>query len=136
MKVLLLFAMVLVPALQSELKILDTPDGGIRPAPCAVTCSGVGRWDETGWMSRWLDSGSNSGKVYKKINLQDCNFISAPVVTVTAASGGNREVVCPSLTVWHANKSQFFVYSVEDTTASKMKNDQCNVYWSAFGYNC
>ena len=132
MKVLLLFAMVLVPALQSELKILDTPDGGIRPAPCAVTCSGVGRWDETEWYWKWMWDGS---KVFKNINISGCKFVSPPTVVTATTRGGSD---CLPVTVSYVSETQFDVYSVGDTTETvqKMEGGKCSVNWIATGYNC
>ena len=134
MKVLLLFAMVLVPALQSELKILDTPDGGIRPAPCAVTCSGVGRWNDENNNYKWQNSRINPGKVFKFINIGNCNFVSAPVVTTTSVS--MKMAGCPAVSVWYLTESYVTVYSVQDTSAKQMRSDECDIHWSAFGFNC
>ena len=33
---------------QGAIKILDTPDGGKYPEPCALTCHGISRYNETG----------------------------------------------------------------------------------------
>ena len=130
----LIVTLVLVPAVQGELKILDTPDGKTGPAPCALTCSGVGRWNDTDPYC-WLNSGYHPAKVYRHVDIRGCNFVSAPVVTTTTGSISFTGL-CPSVTVTFVNSKQFNVYSVEDVRASKMLRDECSVYWTATGYNC
>ena len=131
---LLMIAMMVAPALSSELKILDDPGGSTRPAPCALTCSGISRWDEADKTGKyeWKYSGEYEGKVYKIVEMSDCKFVSPPVITATT---GGKEL-CPSISLRHIWESQFYVYSVEDTTHDRMKTNKCYVHWSAFGYNC
>ena len=131
MMTLLLISMMVAPALQNELKILDTPDGDARPAPCALTCSGIARWDETGDYG-WHRSGSYQGKVLRRVSMSGCNFVSTPVVT--ASTRGVR--LCPSITQLAGDSGWFDEYTVEDSTADMMKKNRCNIHWSAFGYNC
>ena len=128
---LVMIAVVLVPSLESELKILDTHDGGTGPAPCSLTCVGSGRRH-----SGWVDSGSNPGYVFMMIEIEECNFVSAPVITTTTVTAGSQLVVCPAVSVWHLSRTVFYVYSVEHTSAHRMELDECIVHWSAFGYNC
>ena len=129
----LLLTMMVAPTLQSPLKILDTPDGGTHPAPCAQTCSGIGRWDAAG-DSMWWDSGSYPGKAYKKVDISDCNFVSEPVAIATTSSSWTAD--CPSVTTNSITSNYFYLYTVEYSTAAELKSKMCDIHWSAFGYNC
>ena len=124
----LLIIMMVVPTKPSELIILDTPDGGTHPAPCALTCSGIGRWNETGY------SGTHPGKVYLRVGTPGCNFESRPVVKATTRSVVSGD--CPSVTVNSIASNYFYLYAVEHSTAAKLNSKKCDVHWSAFGYNC
>ena len=135
MLMLPLLTMMVAPTLQSQLKILDTPSGSAGPASCALTCSGIGRWYETGnFNSLWTDSSDYPGKAYKKVAISGCNFRSYPVVTTTTRSFLRGD--CPSVTVKMISRDNFMVYTVEDSTVAEMKSKQCDIHWSAFGYNC
>ena len=129
----LLLTMMVAPTLQSPLTILDTPDGGTHPAPCALTCSGIGRWDATR-KNRWMDSTARPGKSYKRVYISGCNFVSDPVLTLTTISP--QPGVCPSVTVSGIYSDYFSVFTVEDSTAAEMKSKKCNIHWIAVGYNC
>ena len=137
---LTLVMLLIVPVVRGDIKILDIPDKGyVGSAPCARTCAGIGR------LYDWVDSSSTyfPGKVYKRVPIADCDFVTPPVVT--AATGYDNGVdntkgashdVCPSVFVNGIEASRFRVYSVEGTTATKMRDARCEVYWSAFGYVC
>jgi hypothetical protein len=126
------------PPPSSQVKVLDTPDGVSGSDQCVLTCSGVGRWNLHGW----IDAVTYPGKTLMKIDIEGCGFTSTPVVTATTAAGEDLKmtgVVCPSIFVGAMKASSKYViwgYSVEDTTASWMNYNQCNVYWTAIGYNC
>ena len=129
----LLIIMMVVPTKPSELIILDTPDGGTHPAPCAITCSSIGRWYETGDY-KWRDAPYYPGKAYKKVYMSGCNFVSRPVVTATTCSDNAGD--CPSVTVFWIHSNFFYLFSLEDSTAAEMKSKQCDKHWIAVGYNC
>ena len=131
----LLIIMMVVPTKPSDLTILDTPDGGTHPASCALTCSGIGRWDATGDY-RWRDSGAYPGKGYKYVGISGCNFVSPPVVIATTRSASLSAMDCPSVIANGIAKTLFYLYTIEDSTAADMKSKKCDVHWSAFGYNC
>jgi len=133
--------LVIVPVVRGDIKILDTPDKGyVGSAPCARTCAGIGRWNDGDWINSMQFA---PGKVFKRVQIADCDFVTPPVVT--AATGYDNGVdntkgashdVCPSVFVNGIEASRFRVYSVEGTTATKMRDARCEVYWSAFGYVC
>ena len=128
-----LLMLVLVPVLRGDIKILDVPDGSVGPDPCARACTGVGRWND----GDWLNSSTFPGKVLKDVQIADCDFVTPPVVTAaTRYNIGGTYNVCPSVFVFSVAASRFTVYSVEDTTATKITGARCDVYWSAFGYVC
>ena len=128
-----LLMFVLVPIRRGDIKILNTPDGSVGSAPCARTCAGIWKWDGNLWgNSKWF-----LGKVYKWVHIADCDFVTPPVVT--AATGydiGGTYNECPSVFVHGVGATSFFVCSVEDTTATKMRDARCDINWSAFGYVC
>ena len=132
-----LLMLVLEPVVRGDIKILDVPYGSVGSAPCARTCAGIGRWND----GDWLNSSLFLGKVLKDVQISDCDFVTPPVVTAATRhnnnSGGRGTFnVCPSVFVRSVAVSSFYVYSVEDTTATKMREARCDVYWSAFGYVC
>ena len=126
----LLIIMMVVPTKPSDLIILDTPDGGTHPAPCALTCSGIGRWDVTGWG----DSGRYPGKANFFVNISGCNFVTPPAVTATTRSRDSGD--CPSVTVNSIANNYFYLYAVEHSSAAELNSKKCDIHWSAFGYNC
>ena len=135
----LLLTMMVAPTFQSPLKILDTPDGGTRPDPCALICFGIGRWNETGYY-QWVDSASlrnfpwRQGKAIKIIDISGCNFESRPVIKATIRSVEPGD--CPSVAYhWISNYFPFF-FTIEDITGAEMKSKKCDIYWSAYGYDC
>ena len=56
-----------------------------------------------------------NGKAYKRADIQECGFVSAPVVT--AIMKGHY---CPSTQVWAVSDTRLYFMTVEDETASKM----------------
>ena len=127
----LLTLMLAVPSLQSELKILSTPDGSTHPTPCALTCTGVSRYDETGH-HKW---GQLYQLVFKKIIIEDCGFVAPPIVTATL-KGASLLTSCPSIYLQFITFSEFTALTVEETTVSQLTDNKCDVYWTASGYNC
>ena len=131
----MLTVLLVVPALSSQLKILNTPNSNredtLRPAPCALICSGVARHDETGW-SAWR---RGIGFAFKYNYMTDCDFVTAPVVTATIR-GPFISMRCPSIIVNDIDINWFSVQTVEDATGGQMIRRKCDVYWIATGYNC
>ena len=74
-----IFVLILLAGVQGDIKIVDTPDGRMGHENCARICSGVDK-DYSGWGN----SGFHPGKTYKWVYITDCDFISAPVITVTS----------------------------------------------------
>ena len=126
-----LFTVMLAIPTRSELKILSTPDGVTGPQPCALTCSGVARYNDTGDFS-WIEWDWRAGKY---INITDCGFVSSPVVTVTVR-GPTLAAHCPPLRIWDSNDVWFDVVTTAAATPGLMFSWRCDVFWSAFGYNC
>ena len=129
----LLTLMLALPSLQIELKILSLPSGHpIGPAPCALTCSGVSSFGETG-SEKWNGSGF-AITAYKIIDITECGFSSPPVVTAML-SGISQN--CPSISVFNfADKTKLAVFTVQAATADQMISNLCDVYWTANGYSC
>ena len=127
----LLTLMLAVPSLQSELKILSTPDGSTHPTPCALTCTGVSKYDETGHYN-WRQWHQH---VYKYVKIEDCGFVAPPIITATL-KGAYWSVRCPSIYLQLVGYTAFFALSVEETTVSQLTDNKCDVHWTANGYNC
>ena len=121
------------PALQNELKILSTPDGNSGPSPCALTCSGVASFTDSG-SYEW---GTMFGRAYKNTDISGCGFVSLPVVTATLSGPFYTESKrCPAVYVQYIENGSFNVFTVVDTTGGQMKRNKCAVHWTATGYNC
>ena len=132
MEILLpIFVSVLLASAQADIKILSTPDGVTGPEPCIRTCSGVDKNH-----SRWYNSDTNPGKVFKWIDMSGCDFVSQPVVTAMSGEGIGNEGLCPSFTAAYVQSNKFFIYSVTDFRADTMKNNACRVFWTATGFTC
>ena len=131
----LLTLLLAASSLQSELKILSTPEGKPGPPPCALTCSGVARYSEEGasLYSSWE-------RIYEQacryVNIQECGFVAAPVVTATLRGPLFGARKCPSIYLHQSYVRMFLVVTVGNITASQMTWNQCDVYWTANGYNC
>ena len=69
----LLTLMIVSHTLSSELKILNLPEEQTGPAPCALTCSGVSRYSETGNYG-WQSYADN--KALKIADIAGCGFVS------------------------------------------------------------
>ena len=114
------------------LKFLDSPDGEIGPEPCALTCSGVSRYNETGgggWLRSW------TGKAFKKVDIKGCGFVTRPIV-IAITNGPEVEKHCPSLRMQMVHYEWFGALTVEDTNEIEMRENKCDVYWTANGFNC
>ena len=128
--------MLAAPSL-SEQKILSLPnDGKPGPQPCTLTCSGVTRYEEIegdyGYQT-WI---GDSRQSYRYVDLSDCGFVSAPVVTATLSGPVADAKRCPPVYIAYTLKSLFIVVTTEDISPSQMINNKCDVYWTANGYNC
>ena len=125
-----------VPSLQSDLKILSTPDGKTRPLPCALTCSGVSRHDEPRDSPYKPWSLNFHSQAEKHIDIAECGFSSTPVVTVSMRGPYVGSLKCPAVYVQYVFDKIFTVLTVESVTESQMTGSECDVYWTANGYNC
>ena len=131
----LLTTLLAVPALCS-LKIVSTPDGDLRPPPCALTCTGVSKHTDTDYFS-W--------KKYKKqtfkyvTDISECGFVATPSITATLSGPTVGEDVtwCPAVYVWGNHETRgFYVFTVGESTISQMVGNRCDVHWTATGYHC
>ena len=113
---------------QTKVKILDTPDGFPHPEPCAMVCSGIARHSD----GQWYNSSFYEGKAGREIVMKDCDFVSSPLVTVSAQGHD-----CPSLFVSRdIDTDRFAVYTVETLAAAEVIEKRCDVFWMAAGYDC
>ena len=129
----LLTMILLYPTLLSELKILSTPDGDTHPAPCALTCSGVARYNEYGDFA-WQTAGR---RAYKRTDIFGCGFVSTPVVTFTVRTPGISILYnCPPIRPYGSYATRFGVITMGDATPSQIISMECDIYWIATGYNC
>ena len=129
----LLTLMLAVPSLQSELKILSTPDGSTHPPPCALTCTGVSKFNhQEEYWKEW-----SGVKSYKFVNIEGCGFVNTPVVTVTLkARTLGTKVRCPPIFLAHPGLLLFFVITGEPATPHQMVSNGCDVFWTANGFIC
>ena len=120
------------PSLQTNLKIVNTRYGSLRPEPCATICAG-----ETGPNPSYQIY--NDGQVeflLLDIDVSKCGFVETPIVTV------HLEGDVTSIAQWtHAanrvNKYGFRLHVTSNTKYIKPYRDwNFNIMWSAFGYNC
>ena len=125
-----IFVLILLAGVQGDIKIVNTLSGRLGHEPCARICSGV---DQD--YKRWGDSTASPGKTYKNIYMTDCDFISAPVITVTSL-GVSDYYLCPTFTIAYVYNNRFRLYSVPDFTADKMRRYLCVIYWTAVGFVC
>ena len=128
----LLTLLLAVPSLQSELKILNSPDGKPHPASCALTCTGISKHDEGG-QSAW--NGLGNGLSYKNMDITGCGFVATPVVTTTVSGYSS----CPAVKVWGGHKSdraELYVVTGEEADPDLLNSNKCDVYWTANGYTC
>ena len=117
--------------LQTNIKILDTPDGEKHPEPCALICSGISRHDDNGWYYMTND------KVYKEVDMSGCNFVSQPVVTVTTRDVyDTNDYVCPAFITEDQSKGSFYVLSVQEISTKEVVIRRCDMHWIATGFNC
>ena len=126
--VCLLILLLAAPSLQSELKILSTPDGKPHPLPCALTCTGVSKFDDPTPYTRWR---SHFKKAWKYVGIKECGFVAPPIVTATVEGS-----LCPAIKIWGVQSDNVAVVSVQDASVSHMVDSTCDVHWTAHGYNC
>ena len=119
----MLFVLLTMPMIRGELKIISTTNGNLRPAPCALICTGV-----ESHKSGWTEGGTEA---YKKLDYAGCGFVSKPTITITL-----NGALCPSVYAFYTERSSTYVYTVEDVPASTLVIRQCDVHWTATGYNC
>ena len=130
---LVLFLLNLVVVTQQDhLLILNTPYGDNRPAPCALTCSGVSKHEEVN--HGWTQKDTRDSKLYKMIDLRKCGFVTAPVITATTKGSGWRGR-CPPVSINVAGNAGFEVY-LDGATVLEVDRSECDVYWSANGFIC
>ena len=141
---LTIFVLILLAGVQGDIKILNTPDGIIRPEPCARICSGVEK-EYSGWSLGTGDSFSH--RVYKDVYMSDCDFISPAVITVTSRSA---YWPCPTFSIWRVYNNRFTLFTVPDLPPEIeshryiprnllpvwMERNQCSIYWTAVGFVC
>ena len=126
-------AMVLVMkcTLQTNIKILDTPDGKEHHKKCALICSGISRHDDDGWNDMAND------KVYKQVNMIGCNFVSQPVVTVTTRDVyETNDYVCPAFITENLSEGSFYALSVQEISMEEAVIRRCDIHWIATGFKC
>ena len=100
----LLTVMIVGHTLSSELKILNLPEDNPGPASCALTCSGVSRYSETGNYG-WRSYADN--KALKIADIRGCGFVSVPVVTVSVR-GSHPNYNCPSISIIGVDNASLF----------------------------
>ena len=125
---LLMMILIVSHTLSSELKILNLPEEQTGPAPCALTCSGVSRYSETGNYGWRSYAGSKSLKI---ADIAGCGFVSVPVVTVSVKSP-----YCPLIQISFVRNKLLVLITVEDATPGNMISGKCDVNWIATGYVC
>ena len=116
-------------SLENELKIISSPDGISRPAPCALTCAGVTAGTD------WSDSQLYFMRSFVVIDTQECGFMSKPVVTTMGEPADGRE---PTVNFFLSSVSGnlIYVYTQDIVSARHANTNGWRVHWSAFGYNC
>ena len=130
----LMMLMLVTPSLASDLKILNIPYGENGPPPCALTCSGVAKHNESHWKWQW--ESYTTGEAARRVNIAECGFVTPPVVTASLIGpyfGARR---CPSISLRFVYKEMFLINTVEEATAIQMVENQCDVLWIATAYNC
>ena len=133
----LLTLMLAEPSLCGQ-KILNLPyDAEKGPEPCALTCSGVTKHSEVidNKLVSWMGSALQA---YRWIDVSDCGFVTAPVLTVTTSgpSVGSAMYRCPAVYIGHVDNEKFIVFTVGDASPSRLIANRCDVYWTANGFNC
>ena len=123
----LLTLMIAVPSLQSELKILSTPDGSTHPPPCTLTCTGISRYNETGEYG-WYQWKNHA---LKRVTIKECGFVTEPIVTVSM-----KAWFCPPIIIDSIHNESVYVQTGIEATTSHIESKQCDVYWTANGYIC
>ena len=131
-----LFTLMIVGhTLSSKLKILNLPFGDSGSAQCALTCSGVSRYNEPVPDYKWKATRVNDNPrilYIKAVDMQGCRFLNVPVVTVSVHGGFH----CPSIMVKNVSKEYILVSAVEDggTPDNLMVTEKCDVFWIATSY--
>ena len=74
-------------------------------------------------------------RLFKIIDTTKCGFVAEPIVTVTTR-GRLLNRLCPTLVTTYVVNKEIWVTCSEDLTVEEAKARQCDVYWSANGYNC
>jgi hypothetical protein len=126
----LLFCLLLIldvyPVL-CDIKILNLPDSQRGPEPCARTCAGF-----TKYWGGWRSAGVRS---YKTIDISECNFVTAPVVTVTIG-GGNRDADYSPIRIWGVTSTRLSVLTLDRKSPDYVNRSVCYVHWIAVGFTC
>ena len=129
----LLLLLMSLSLVHSDLKILSVPGGEPGPAPCARTCSGVGSHIQKGEYEWKHDD--QGAKMTKTIDMSECEFVSAPVVT--AVMRQEMRSLYLAIQIETVEPGKFTVATLEDIGLPYiMELFKCDVYWIATGFTC
>ena len=121
----LLLSTLVAGSVCADLRILSSPDGEYHPAPCAVTCAGVGT-------QKWLDSGYHITRAYISVDLTDCGFTSQPIVIANVRAFNNF----PNSHLRDVDQWGITVYTDEGITAGMANTQGWKLSWVAIGHVC
>ena len=76
-----------------------------------------------------------TGKAFKMVDIKGCGFVTRPIV-IAITNGPEDDRHCPALRMQMVHYEWFGALTVEDTKAATMKENKCDVYWTANGFNC
>ena len=107
------------------LSIVKMSDGKTYPEPCATICSGV--------HGNWRTSNNYPGKVYTKVDISACKFVSAPIVTATLNVPLYASLTSGGVAVRQRYGTSFYAYVEGDISQA---DQGWELMWSASGYNC
>ena len=123
----------------TSIQLLKT-HGTLRPEPCAHICMGTTGRRDTLWEG-------GPGLVYTVVDIQGCNFVDPPVVTISVEAGGVASYLGGTSTVSGVRETGFMVVLVGYTVSSywvpkimpgpeTANGNGWNVNWFAAGYVC
>ena len=120
-------------SLQSNLKIIKTRSGSLRPAPCATICAG-----ETGSNPAFdrISIGTKEFLVLSQVDISECGFVEPPIVSVYR-EGDAADIAEWTHAVSHVNTKSFMVFITSNTEHTNTSPIWIlNVMWTAIGYIC
>merc|ERR1740124_181493 len=91
-----------VLTLTGGVSIVKMSDGKSYPAPCATICSGV--------QDTWRPSNNYPGKVFTVVDLSDCSFVTAPIVTATLSLPIYSNLVSGGVVIKQRYERSFYAY--------------------------